>query len=85
VQQQIQVLAAEQRSIEEQSRQLDTRRERLGADRNALAAPDEARLLNLRSQLAAAGTSRRDRRPACMSCRTPCPSWTTSAAPASRP
>ena len=51
VQQQIQVLAAEQRSIEEQSRQLSGRRERLSADRNALAAPDEARLLNLQSQL----------------------------------
>ena len=45
VQQQIQVLAAEQRSIEEQSRLLTQRRERLAADRDALAAPDEARLL----------------------------------------
>ena len=44
VQQQIQVLAAEQRNIEEQSRQLNQRRERLTADRNALAAPDEARV-----------------------------------------
>jgi chromosome segregation protein len=44
VQQQIQVLAAEQRNIEEQSRQLNQRRERLVADRNALAAPDEARV-----------------------------------------
>jgi chromosome segregation protein len=51
VQQQIQVLAADQRSIEEQARQFTTRRERLSADRNALAAPDEARLLNLQSQL----------------------------------
>jgi len=51
VQQQIQVLAADQRSIEEQSRQFTTRHERLSADRNALAAPDEARLLNLQSQL----------------------------------
>jgi chromosome segregation protein len=51
VQQQIQVLAADQRSIEEQSRQFSTRRERLSADRNALAAPDEARLINLQSQL----------------------------------
>jgi chromosome segregation protein len=51
VQQQIQVLAAEQRNIDEQSRQLDARHERLRADRNALAAPDEARLANLRSQL----------------------------------
>ena len=54
VQQQIQVLAADQRSIEEQSRQLGSRRERLSADRNALAAPDEARLVNLQSQLAQA-------------------------------
>ncbi|MDP1654816.1 MAG: chromosome segregation protein SMC [Hylemonella sp.] len=54
VQQQIQVLAAEQRNIEEQSRQLQQRRERLSADRNALAAPDEARLQNLQNQLAEA-------------------------------
>jgi chromosome segregation protein len=54
VQQQIQVLAADQRNIEEQSRQLNQRRERLLADRNALAAPDEVRLTNLQSQLAAA-------------------------------
>jgi chromosome segregation protein len=51
VQQQIQVLAAEQRSIEEQSRQLNQRRDRLVADRNALAAPDEARLLEAQEQL----------------------------------
>jgi len=57
VQQQIQVLAAEQRSIEEQFRQVSTRRERLGADRNALAAPDEARLQNLEIQLAEAQES----------------------------
>ena len=54
VQQQIQVLAADQRNIEEQSRQLNQRRERLLADRNALAAPDEQRLANLQSQLGAA-------------------------------
>jgi chromosome segregation protein len=54
VQQQIQVLAADQRNIEEQSGQLNLRRERLVADRNALAAPDEARLANLQQQLAAA-------------------------------
>ncbi len=54
VQQQIQVLAADQRNVEEQSRQLALRRERLAADRNALAAPDEARLVNLQSQLATA-------------------------------
>ena len=51
VQQQIQVLAADQRSIEEQSRALGTRRERLSTDRNALAAPDEQRLINLENQL----------------------------------
>ncbi len=51
VQQQIGVLAAEQRSIEEQSRQLGARRERLLQDRNALAAPDEARLVSQQSQL----------------------------------
>ena len=54
VQQQIGVLAAEQRNINEQSRQLDSRYERLRADRNALAAPDEARLAHLHSQLEAA-------------------------------
>ncbi len=54
VQQQIQVLAADQRNIDEQSRQLNQRRERLVADRNALAAPDEQRLANLQQQLAAA-------------------------------
>ncbi|MGP1681794.1 MAG: chromosome segregation protein SMC [Giesbergeria sp.] len=51
VQQQIQVLAAEQRSQQEQKRQQEQRFERLRADKNALAAPDEARLLNLQEQL----------------------------------
>ncbi|MEY5028347.1 MAG: Chromosome partition protein Smc [Pseudomonadota bacterium] len=54
VQQQIQVLAAEQRNIDEQSRQLGQRRERLQTDRNALAAPDESRLTELQEQLATA-------------------------------
>jgi len=54
VQQQIQVLAAEQRGIDEQARQLDARRERLDAGRNALAAPDEQRLHDLQTQLASA-------------------------------
>lgn len=54
VQQQIQVLAADQRNIEEQSRTLGARRERLLADRNALNAPDEARLVNLNEQYTAA-------------------------------
>ncbi len=50
VQQQIQVLAAEQRSVQEQSRQLVTRRERLDADQRALQAPDEQLLAGLESQ-----------------------------------
>jgi chromosome segregation protein len=54
VQQQIQVLAADQRSIEEQSRTLSSRREKLSTDKNALAAPDEARLVNLQNQLTTA-------------------------------
>jgi len=54
VQQQIQVLAAEQRGIEEQCRQLEGRRERLIADRQTLAAPDESRLARLQEQLGAA-------------------------------
>ncbi len=54
VQQAIQVLAAEQRGIEEQSRQLQQRRERLDADRHAQVAPDAARLGLLREQLAEA-------------------------------
>ncbi len=54
VQQQIQVLAAEQRSIDEQRRQQEARHERLRADRSALAVPDEARLADLQEQLASA-------------------------------
>lgn len=54
VQQQIQVLAADQRNIEEQSRQLNQRAERLRTDQNALAVPDETRLRDLQEQLAAA-------------------------------
>ena len=50
VQQQIQVLAADQRNIEEQLRSFGLRRERLAADRNALNAPDESRLVNLTTQ-----------------------------------
>ncbi|MDM0041368.1 chromosome segregation protein SMC [Variovorax sp. J22G21] len=53
VQQQIQVLAADQRNIDEQSRQLQQRSERLRTDQRALDAPDEARLVALQEQLAA--------------------------------
>jgi chromosome segregation protein len=58
VQQQIQVLAADQRNIDEQVRSLSLRREKLTADRNALAAPDTQRLVNLTAQLATATESR---------------------------
>jgi len=54
VQQQIQVLAAEQRSIEEQFRQASQRHERLTGDRSTLAAPDESRLRMLEDELAVA-------------------------------
>ena len=54
VQQQIQVLAAESRGIDEQVRQLGLRRERLSGERRSLSAPDLARLDELRRQLAAA-------------------------------
>ena len=58
VQQQIQVLAADSRHIEEQSRQLKTRRERLAGERQGLQAPDMARLQTLKLQEAAAAESR---------------------------
>ncbi len=48
VQQQIQVLAANQRNASEQMRQLNVRRERLSTDRRALANPDTERLAQLR-------------------------------------
>lgn len=51
VQQQIQLLAAESRNIDDQSRQLNLRRERLSTERQGLASPDEARLQDLRRQL----------------------------------
>ena len=50
VQQHLGVLAAEQRSLDDQTRQIGTRRERLQADRNALTAPDEQRLLAQQDQ-----------------------------------
>jgi chromosome segregation protein len=60
VQQQIQVLAADQRNISEQSRSLSMRLEKLTTDRNALNAPDEARLVNLVSQFEAAQESQQE-------------------------
>ena len=53
VQQQIQLLAAESRNIDDQSRQLNLRRERLATERQGLAASDDARLTDLRRQLEA--------------------------------
>ena len=50
VQQQIQVLAAESRSLDEQGRQLRSRRERLAAEKQQLAAPDLDRLADLKRQ-----------------------------------
>jgi len=54
VQQAIGVLAAEQRNVQEQSRQLTTRRERLAAEKSALVAADEPRLLALQQECDAA-------------------------------
>jgi chromosome segregation protein len=58
VQQQIQVLAAESRAVEEQARALTTRRERLAGERQGLAAPDAARITTLQQQEAAAVEAR---------------------------
>ncbi|HET7792002.1 MAG TPA: chromosome segregation protein SMC [Rhizobacter sp.] len=54
VQQQIQVLAAESRNIDDQRRQFNARRERLDGERRQLAAPDMERLAELKSQYAVA-------------------------------
>ncbi len=54
VQQQIQVLAAEQRSIDEQTRSLEQRRERLSADQQALQSPDDTGLQAQQARLAEA-------------------------------
>ena len=54
VQQALGVLAAEQRNVQEQSRQLTTRRERLTAEKSALVAADEPRLLALQQECDAA-------------------------------
>uniref|UniRef100_UPI0027BAF9F2 chromosome segregation protein SMC n=1 Tax=Aquabacterium sp. TaxID=1872578 RepID=UPI0027BAF9F2 len=51
VQQQIQLLAAESRNIDDQSRQFTLRRERLSSEKHALGSPDEARLTDLKRQL----------------------------------
>lgn len=51
VQQQIQLLAAESRNIDDQSRQLNNRRDRLTAERSTLASPDQGRLDILKAEL----------------------------------
>jgi chromosome segregation protein len=50
VQQQIQLLAAERRNIDDQRRQFNARRDKLAAERAQLAAPDEERLAELKRQ-----------------------------------
>ncbi len=57
VQQALGVLAAEQRSVTEQNRQLSARRERLNADRNGLAATDDSRLAQLQEEFEGAQES----------------------------
>ena len=51
VQQQIQLLAAQSRHLDERRRELELRRERLGTERRQLAAPDAERLALLQAQL----------------------------------
>ncbi|MEW6464951.1 MAG: chromosome segregation protein SMC [Pseudomonadota bacterium] len=54
VQQQIQLLAVEQRNLDEQSRSLQQRRERLSGEHRGLQAPDAARLAQLQAEERAA-------------------------------
>jgi chromosome segregation protein len=54
VQQQIQVLAAESRNLDDQKRQFNARRDKLAAERQQLAAPDLERLGELKQQHAGA-------------------------------
>ena len=51
VQQQIQLLAAQSRHLDERGRELQGRRERLSAERRQLGTPDDHRLEDLRAQL----------------------------------
>ena len=57
VQQQIQLLAADTRNIDEQTRALRSRRERLAGERQGLAGPDLARLDELKRKAAASDQS----------------------------
>ena len=58
VQQQIQVLASDSRNIEDQSRQIGTRRDRLAAEKRQLAAPDAERIAQLHQQFGSAEAAR---------------------------
>ncbi|UUX97209.1 chromosome segregation protein SMC [Aquabacterium sp. J223] len=58
VQQQIQLLAAESRNLDEQARALNQRHDRLSAERKGLALPDEHRLAELKHQSAEADEAR---------------------------
>jgi chromosome segregation protein len=58
VQQQIGLLAAEGRNVDEQARALRSRRERLAAERQGLGAPDEARLSALKASSGEADAAR---------------------------
>jgi chromosome segregation protein len=59
VQQQLQLLAAESRNVDDQKRQLGARRERLAGEKGQLAAPDAGRLAELKAQVAAADEAQR--------------------------
>lgn len=54
VQQQIQLLAADSRNVDEQSRTLKARRDKLAGERQGLSVPDTARLNELKAKTAAA-------------------------------
>ena len=54
VQQQIQLLAADSRSVDEQARALDTRRDKLAGERHGLVAPDASKLNGLQASSAEA-------------------------------
>jgi chromosome segregation protein len=84
VQQQIQVLAAEQRSIEEQSRQLDARRERLAPTATPWPRPTKPACSTCKPAGHRAGDAAETADARLHELQDQCPSWTTTAAPASR-
>ena len=58
VQQQIQVLASDSRNLDDQNRQLASRRDKLAGEKRQLAAPDEARIAHLQQQFTGAEDAR---------------------------